>query len=270
MSYDRARWQGVIGVHGEGGRVTAITATGCDLSSVPASIGSLDRLTRLDLSCNDDLHELPASLGRLRALRELYLYDGAVHELPAIDALTALEVLDLNRNPNLAGLPALDRSPLQFLYAESCGLTMLPALPVTLRYLNVSHNPLETLAVGELEAVEELRAEFIHLNETPVALHQLGKLRELHLRGNGFRDLPPLGHDSRCWAARQHLHRADRRRSPGTRTCRGSTCAATYRHGATRYRRAAAATQARRAMEPLREPRDDWSPDWSGGLRGYL
>ncbi|MEJ7598721.1 MAG: hypothetical protein WKG01_12505 [Kofleriaceae bacterium] len=205
MDYQRARWEGVIGIHCDDGRVVAITARRCDLTEVPASISSLERLVRLDLSGNDDLHALPASLGRLRALRELYLYDGAIHALPAVDGLVALEVLDLNRNPNLAGLPPLDRLPLQFLYAESCGLRALPALPATLRYLNISHNPLGTLAVGGLEALEELRAEFIGLNETPVALHQLGKLRELQLRGNGFRELPPLGHELEVLGLRDNI-----------------------------------------------------------------
>jgi Leucine-rich repeat (LRR) protein len=205
MDYDRARWQGVIGIHSEDSRVVAITARRCDLTEVPASLGTLEQLVRLDLSGNDDLHALPASLGGLRALRELYLYDGAIHALPPMDGLVSLEVLDLNRNPNLAGLPPLDRPPLQFLYAESCGLRTLPALPATLRYLNISHNPLGTLAVGGLEVLEELRAEFIGLDETPVALHQLGKLRELQLRGNGFRELPPLGHELEVLGLRDNI-----------------------------------------------------------------
>jgi len=193
MSYVRARWQGLIGIYSEDRRVTAITATNCNLERVPDSIGRLDRLARLDLSRNGDLFELPESLGTLPALRELYLYESGVSELPPL-AGTVLEVLDLNRM-QLASVPALDRLPLAFLYLESCGQVALPALPPSLRYLNISNNPLGTLAIGELEALVELRAENIHLNETPLALHRLGKLREVQLRGNGFRDLPPLGHE---------------------------------------------------------------------------
>jgi Leucine-rich repeat (LRR) protein len=195
MSYVRARWQGLIGIFTEDRRVTAITAPACKLERVPDSIGRLDRLARLDLSRNPELSELPESLGMLPALRELYLYESGISELPPL-AGTALEVLDLNRT-DLASVPALDRLPLAFLYLESCGQVALPRLPPSLRYLNISHNPLGTLEVevGELESLVELRAENIHLNETPLALHRLGKLREVQLRQNGFRDLPPLGHE---------------------------------------------------------------------------
>ena len=190
MNHARARWQGVIGVYTEDGRVTAITATRCELARIPDSITQLAQLERLDLSGNP-LRELPAGIGKLAALRELYLYDCGLVALPALDG-TALEVLDLNRNPGLAQLPALARLPLAFLYLESCGLNALPALPMSLRYLNVSSNPLGALPIGELAGLEELRAEYVRLHDTPIALHRLGKLRELHLRGNGIRELPPV------------------------------------------------------------------------------
>ena len=193
MSYVRARWQGVIGIYTEDSRVTAITATNCGLDRMPDSIGALDRLTRLDVSRKDALFELPPSLGTLPALRELYLYETALTELPPL-AGTALEVLDLNRS-SVTSLPALDRLPLAFLYVESCGLRALPALPASLRYLNITGNALGALEIEQLEQLEELRAERIHLNETPLALHRLGRLREVQLGGNGFRDLPPLGHE---------------------------------------------------------------------------
>lgn len=193
MSYARARWQGVIGIYTEDGRITAITATKCGLDHIPDSIGALDRLARLDVSRNEGLFELPACVGTLPALRELYLYETALTELPPL-ANPALEVLDLNRT-SVGSLPALDRLPLAFLYLESCGLAALPALPSSLRYLNITDNGLGALELGELELLEELRAERIRLNETPVALHRLGRLREVQLGGNGFHDLPPLGHE---------------------------------------------------------------------------
>jgi Leucine-rich repeat (LRR) protein len=193
MSYVRARWEGVIGIYTEDRRITAITATKCKLERIPDSIGRLERLERLDISRNDLLFELPESLGTLPALRELYLYDSVFDALPPL-ASTVLEILDLNRTPR-PGLPQLDRLPLAFLYLDSCELAELPALPPSLRYLNISRNPVGTLAIEHLEALEELRAEKIHLNETPLALHRLGKLREVQLGGNAFNDLPPLGHE---------------------------------------------------------------------------
>ena len=111
----------------------------------------------------------------------------------------------VNGSGPFATLPALDHLPLTFLYVEECGLTTLPGLPASLRYLNVSKNPLGTLAIGQLESLEELRAEQIRLNETPLALHRLGKLREVELRGNGFRDLPPLGHELESLGLRDNI-----------------------------------------------------------------
>lgn len=193
MSYERARWEGVIGVMTDADhRITAITATRCGLTELPAALGELERLERLDVSRND-LYELPGSLAALVRLRELYLYDNlALTELPALGALERLQVLDANRC-SLGELPAIERlHELEYLYLEANGIAALPALPETLRYLNVNGTRLRSLeAVRDLSGLVELRADHTPLQDT-LDLGGLPKLRELYLAGHGYIELPPL------------------------------------------------------------------------------
>ena len=65
-------------------------------------------------------------------------------------ALTSLRTLDLGHNAltSLPDLSALTR--LEILYIHDNALTALPALPPSLTYLNVSENPLPSLALGDL------------------------------------------------------------------------------------------------------------------------
>jgi len=176
LGHPRERTSGVVGVVRRGGAVTVICAHRASLASLPAAIGELAALERLDVGDNQltRLPELPGSL------RELYVHDNQLARLPA---LPALRVLDANRN-RLDEVAAL--RDVEFAYLAG---NRLAAPPVTagVRYLNVGDNPLGHLAVGDA-ALEELRAENAEL--ASLALDGLTGLRELSLRGNRLAALP--------------------------------------------------------------------------------
>jgi Leucine-rich repeat (LRR) protein len=176
LSHARQRTSGVVGVLYRDGAATAICIHRASLASLPAAIGELTALERLDVGDNQltRLPELPAGL------RELYVYDNQLARLPA---LPALRVLDANRNrlDEVAALRDLD-----FAYLAGNRLTAPPATS-GVRYLNVGDNPLGRLAAADA-ALEELRAENAEL--ASLALDGLSGLRELSLRGNRLAALP--------------------------------------------------------------------------------
>ena len=111
---------------------------------------------------------MPEWYGRLTRLRTLDLGHNRLTAVPDLSALTQLEILYLHEN----------------------ALTALPALPPSLTYLNISENPLETVALGELPALIELRMLDLGLSRFPDVA--LPALRELHLRRNAFTAIPEV------------------------------------------------------------------------------
>jgi len=95
-------WEGVtIGEAGgaDAGRVVAVELMGLDLTGdLPAALGGLTALTRLDLSCNQ-LTSVPAALGGLTALMTLDFGGNQLTRVPAaLGGLTALRFVNLACN----------------------------------------------------------------------------------------------------------------------------------------------------------------------------
>ena len=94
----------------------------CLFSSLPKELGELSGLTRLDLAQNWDVgstlpadEAFPAELGRMKALRELFLSFCDLRAVPAfVGALESLAILDLSDN-----FPLQIHAPLDFLI-EGC------------------------------------------------------------------------------------------------------------------------------------------------------
>jgi hypothetical protein len=147
------------------------------LGRVPDEVFADPAIATLILADND-LAEVPARLGELRALRVLDLGHNQLGGLPdVLDALAALE----------------------FLYVHDNRLAALPRLPARLRYLNVSDNQLSELRLDGFAELVELRASGNPLRDLRVAAP---KLRELHLRGCPIEMLPALGRELRVIDAR--------------------------------------------------------------------
>jgi Leucine-rich repeat (LRR) protein len=111
---------------------------------------------------------VPEWYGELTGLRTLDLGHNALRAVPDLSALTRLEILYLHEN----------------------ALTALPALPPSLTYLNISENPLETVELGALPNLIELRMLDLGLDAFPDVA--LPALRELHLRRNRFAAIPEV------------------------------------------------------------------------------
>ena len=168
------------GVEMENDRVVELELEGCDLTgAVPAEIGRLSALTRLDLGYND-LTSLPAESGQLTALEELYLHDNQLTSLPAeIGQLTSLEQLYLFNN-QLTSLPGEigQLTSLERLYLEDNQLTSVPAeirQLTSLRDLFLAGNKLTSLPgeIGQLTSLKRLYLEGNRLTSVPAEIWQL-------------------------------------------------------------------------------------------------
>jgi len=94
------------------------------LASLPASVGKLTALKLL--SCNGNrVASLPASIGALSSLEALELSGNALRVLPdAIAALTALEALDLEENPLVRPQSDVVEAWLQSLRESGCDVLL--------------------------------------------------------------------------------------------------------------------------------------------------
>lgn len=146
---------------------------GRGLTDVPAEIGQLAWLEEVWLWDNH-LQTLPPQVGQLQRLRDLSLRDNrGLARLPdTIGACTALERLDLK------GAYALETLPESMRHLRR------------LRHLDLSHTGLERLPswLGELSDLETLNLYSVPLQELPMVLLQLPKLAHLDLR-----DTAPVG-----------------------------------------------------------------------------
>ena len=121
-----------------------------------------------------DLETLPASIGELSALWELFINSNRFMVLPAVICdMTWLRVLSLMNN-QLAELPDAfgQLGALVHLDLEGNRFTRLPA------------------SICELIALESLDLSYNQLVSLPEALGQLVKLKSLYLNGNRFTTLP--------------------------------------------------------------------------------
>ena len=174
------------------GRVVALVMTYYDWDTrewitnnvsgpVPAELGSLASLERLELHRNELTGPIPPELGRLSNLERLYLdNNGLTGPVPAeLGRLATLKRLYLNANgltgsipTQLGGLADLER-----LYLDSNGLT----------------GPIPT----ELGKLDNLKRLYLHSNgltgPIPTELGSLANLERLNLRSNGLTGPIPPG-----------------------------------------------------------------------------
>src|SRR5581483_11927800 len=145
-----------------------------ELTSLPAEIGQLVQLKELYIISNQ-LQALPPEIGLLAQLEELYITDNQLQVLPAeIGQLVQLKEL----------------------YIISNQLQVLPpeiGLLVQLKELSISSNQLQVLPpeIGQLVQLKELSISSNQLQVLPPEIGQLVQLKYLQAANNQLQALPP-------------------------------------------------------------------------------
>ncbi|BBI17682.1 leucine-rich repeat domain-containing protein [Neochlamydia sp. S13] len=141
--------------------------------SLPAEIGHLSQLQQLYLHDNQ-LTTLPSAIGQLSQLQRLYLYNNHLNTLPeAIGQLSQLKELFLSNN-RLSTLP------------ETIGQLC------QLQYLFLSTNKLRALpeTIGQLSQLRLLYLDNNQLTSLPEAMRQFSQLQQLNLSNNRLTTIP--------------------------------------------------------------------------------
>lgn len=168
--------------------VLAITEEDRELKHLPTALGSLTNLKELDISCMEELAELPKEIGNLIRLEKLIANNGngcvMNVQLPEeVGRLKSLKKLELYGALD-AGSPTITKTP----------LGMVKPLPITignlrnLEELNIGRNGLKTVptAISSLVGshLKTLNLEYNDLREIPSFLGNLDRLEELNLNFN--------------------------------------------------------------------------------------
>jgi Leucine-rich repeat (LRR) protein len=160
------------------------------LTELPESIGNLTHLQKLFLS-NNHLAALPEEILSLTYLRVLNLSTNNITTLPeGILSLTYLNKLNLGYN-QLASLPTSiwNLTSLRALWLNYNRLISLPAeigQLANLDYLNLSNNQLTSLpeSIGDLSILGSLNLSNNQLRSLPASIGNLTNLESLYLANN--------------------------------------------------------------------------------------
>jgi len=176
---------------------------GNSLSTIPSSIGDLNKLINLDISDNK-LTELPSSFGNLTSLEKLVLGKNNINELPSsFGNLSSLKYLDIQNeySDNEKSLNSLPDSfgnlkNLEYLYIDNCNLKELPDSMRNLKNLKdlkLTDCKLSTFppVLSDLTGLENLSIISNNMvDEVPMSLSKLSNLQEIHIGFNDFIQLP--------------------------------------------------------------------------------
>ena len=166
-------WYGVT--TDDDGRVTQLLLRENNLNGpIPAAVGNLTGLVRLDFQGNQLSESIPGSLGNLSNLEQLRLYDNQLSgSVPTwLGNLSNLQWLNLRTNGFTDGIPA-----------ELGRLS-------NLTYLNLGANDLTGTIPAELSSLRGLERLDLGYNELmgtiPTWIGDLGELQQLFLTANQF------------------------------------------------------------------------------------
>ena len=190
-----ASWHGVV--TNSDGNVTSLTLDNNQLSGeIPAELGALSELYKLDLSANQLSGTIPATLGRLSNLDTLHLHtndlSGAIPaELGALEALIALQ---LYTNQLSGAIPATLGRLEKLIYLDLSTNRLSGVIPAELGalselyQLDLSTNQLSGAIPAELGALTALTSLDLHTNRLsgaiPAELGALTALTSLDLHTN--------------------------------------------------------------------------------------
>ncbi|KAK3437923.1 hypothetical protein EUGRSUZ_C02558 [Eucalyptus grandis] len=177
--------------------LSSLKLEGLCMRELHPSIGEMAGLTCLSLEHCYRLRRLPDSIGKLRLLLRLNLYDTRIRELPhSIGDLKMLEEMHLGYTkirelPNsIGGLESL-----LHLNLRSSKITALPAsigYLKKLKFLSMESSKIKELphSIGDLKTLEHLRLGWTQIRELPNSIGGLESLLQLELRNTKITALP--------------------------------------------------------------------------------
>ena len=153
-------------------------------------------IVRLDLSCNK-IKTVPSELfTSLPELKQLFIFQNEIEELPDEVATSSLTILNVSSNP-LTSLPQLPPT-LNILCAQGCNFTEFPITPssmkkaTSLTCIDFSNNKIETIPktieIDESEG-EVKNDDRIFLNRIEIFLLSCNKLTEFPEFSNSIRQI---------------------------------------------------------------------------------
>lgn len=166
------------------------------ITEIPASIGELTNLRKINLNLNQVANIAP-EIGRLQKLEQLFLYKNQVKTLPKeIYKLSNLKAIDLyyNQLDELNPLIA-NWKQLEILYVSNNLIYTLPDNLGELRKLRelyLHHNRISNLpaSLGNLDSLRVLRVNNNNLVEFPKSLLSLKSLENLDMASNQLPEVP--------------------------------------------------------------------------------
>ncbi|KAF8035802.1 hypothetical protein BT93_C1736 [Corymbia citriodora subsp. variegata] len=177
--------------------LSSLKLEGLHMQELHPSIGELAGLTCLSLMHCRQLRKLPYSIGKLRSLLLLNVYNTRIRELPnSIGDLKMLEKMNLGCT-KIRGLPK-SVGGLQSLLDLNLRRSKITTLPASIGYLKrlkclyMLRSKIRELpnSIGDLKSLEEMHLGYTQIRELPNSIGGLESLLNLHLCGKKITKLP--------------------------------------------------------------------------------
>jgi len=160
------------------------------MKHLPPKLGALINLKELEISCLENLEDIPVEIGQLKKLEKLIIDNGNAClmnvSIPAsIGELTNLKVLRLFHALGPGGIGSSVPSKIKPLPATIAKLQ-------NLEELDLGGNGLQTIPpeISNLKNLKKLELDYNNLHDLPSFIGDLKNLRELYIRSNHVIKLP--------------------------------------------------------------------------------
>jgi len=174
-------------------RVTRLSITRGEMKHLPPQLGTLIHLKELNISCLENLEDLPKEIGNLKELEKLIIDNGNGCQMnvsipESIGSLKNLKVLRLYGALDPRGIDP----------QKSAAQSQFKALPKTiaklqnLEELGLGRNGIKTVPpqIASLRNLKKLGLDYNDIHELPPFIGDLKNLKELSVRSNGGIRLP--------------------------------------------------------------------------------
>ena len=171
----------------------SINESGSNLKHLPPKLVTLINLNELEISCLENLEELPVEIGQLKKLEKLIIDNGngcqmnvsipaSIGELTNLKVLRLFGALDPGEGGSSVPGPSSEIKPLPTTIAKLQNL----------EELDLGRNRLQTVPpeIANLKNLKKLGLDYNNLHDIPSFIGELKNLRELSISSNGGVKLP--------------------------------------------------------------------------------